>query len=62
MLTGGLLPWLDCPFKKQAVITIKPVITRLLKGTAGARQGVRLGVLISNILFDAILTGPAVTA
>lgn len=32
VLTGGLLPWLACPFKKQAVITIKPVITQLLKG------------------------------
>lgn len=26
VLTGGLLPWLACPFKKQAVITIRPVL------------------------------------
>lgn len=35
MLTGGLFPWLACPFKKQAVITIKLVITQLLKGQLG---------------------------
>lgn len=57
MLTGGLLPWLACPFKKQAVITIKPVITPILKGTAGARQGLRLHVLSSNILYDSFLGG-----
>lgn len=38
VLTGGLLPWLACPFKKQAVITIKPVITQVLKGQLGPRR------------------------